>query len=61
MEDVILSTFPETEIEALAMLYVQNQALKDVTPEKLLEMYDSAVNAMRNVRQMQQRAKEEWF
>lgn len=61
MEDVILSTFPETEIEALAMLYVQNQDLKDVTPEKLLEMYDSAVNAMRNVRQMQQRAKEEWF
>lgn len=61
MEDVILSTFPETEIEALAMLYVQNQDLKDVTPEKLLEMYDSAVNAMQNVRQMQQRAKEEWF
>ena len=61
MEDVILGTFPETEIEALAMLYVQNQDLKDVTPEKLLEMYDSAVNAMRNVRQMQQRAKEEWF
>lgn len=61
MEDVILSTFPETEIEALAMLYVQNQDLKDVTPEKLLEMYDSAVNAMRNVRQTQQRAKEEWF
>lgn len=61
MEDVILSTFPETEIEALAMLYVQNQDLKDVTPEKLLEMYDSAVNAMRNVRQTQQRAKEAWF
>lgn len=61
MEDVILSTFPETEIEALAMLYVQNQDLKDVTPEKLLEMYDSAVNAMRNVRQTQQRAREEWF
>lgn len=61
MEDVILGTFPETEIEALAMLYVQNQDLKDVTPEKLLEMYDSAVKAMQNVRQMQQRAKEEWF
>ena len=61
MENVILGTFPETEIEALAMLYVQNQDLKDVTPEKLLEMYDSAVKAMQNVRQMQQRAKEEWF
>lgn len=34
-----LSTFPETETQALAMLYVQHQDLSAVTPESLLDMY----------------------
>lgn len=35
-------TFPETETEALAMLYVQNQDLTGITPEGLLYMYRDA-------------------
>lgn len=42
MSDNILRTFPETETEALAMLYVQNQDLSEVTPEELLDMYQDA-------------------
>ena len=61
MEDVYLNTFPETDIEALALLYVQNQDLKNVTPEELIEMYDNAVEAMSNVRKMQEYAKADWF
>ena len=37
-----LSTFPDSEYEALAMLYVQNQDLSGLTPEQLLDMYQDA-------------------
>lgn len=42
MPDNDLKTFPETETEALAMLYVQNQDMSDVTPEGLFDMYQDA-------------------
>ena len=42
MADNTFRTFPENEIEALAMLYVQNQDLSGVTPEGLLDMYQDA-------------------
>lgn len=42
MADDTFRTFPETETEALAMLYVQNQDLSGVTPEGLLDMYQDA-------------------
>lgn len=61
MEDVILQSFPRTDIEALALLYVQNQDLTNVTPEELLEMYDSAVEAMENTRKIQDYASEDWL
>ena len=35
-------SFPETETEALAMLYVQHQDLTGITPEGLLDMYQDA-------------------
>lgn len=42
MQDVTLRTFPDNDIEALAMLYLQNQDLSDVTPEELLDKYQDA-------------------
>ena len=42
MQDNTYRAFPETETEALAMLYVQNQDLTGVTPEGLLDMYQDA-------------------
>lgn len=39
MSDINLSTFPSNRIEALTMLYLQNQDFSDITPEKLLEKY----------------------
>lgn len=42
MADDTFRTFPETETEALAMLYVQRQDLSGVTPEGLLDMYQDA-------------------
>ena len=34
--------FPKSKFDALAMLYVQSQDLKDKTPTELLEMYNAA-------------------
>lgn len=42
MADNTFHTFPETETEALALLYVQSQDLSEVTPEGLLDMYQDA-------------------
>ena len=42
-----LSTFPSSKIEALAMLYLQNQDLTGSTPEEILEKYNEAYARMR--------------
>lgn len=47
MADTILRTFPENELEALAMLYVQNQDLSGLSPETLLDMYQEAYDKIR--------------
>lgn len=39
MPEVSLSTFPDSPIEALALLYVQNQKLAGKTPEEICEIY----------------------
>lgn len=39
MNDVTLRTFPKNECEALAILYIQNQDLSELTPEQLFEKY----------------------
>lgn len=42
MANETFRSFPETESEALALLYVQSQDLTGVTPEGLLDMYQDA-------------------
>lgn len=50
MADTVLATFPSTETEALAMLYVQSQDLSGVTPESLLDMYQDAYQRIKAYR-----------
>ena len=47
MSDNNLSTFPSNRIEALTMLYLQNQDLSDITPEELLEKYHETYKRIR--------------
>ena len=39
--------FPRDEIEALAMLYVKNQDLSDLSPEELFDKYQEAYNKIK--------------
>lgn len=36
-----LNTFPSTKVEALTLLYLQNQDLSDISPEKLVDEYEA--------------------
>ncbi len=47
-DEVRLSTFPETEYEALALLYVQNQDLNGLTPEQVFDLYFDARKKIRD-------------
>ncbi len=40
--DVNLSSFPSNRVQALAMLYTQNQDLKGKTPTEIAKIYVSA-------------------
>ena len=40
MTDTVFRTFPDNKIEALTMLYLQNQDLSELSPEALLDKYD---------------------
>lgn len=42
MSNDALRTFPDGKIEALAMLYLQNQDLSGLAPEEILDKYDDA-------------------
>lgn len=50
MANETLRTFPENEVEALAMLYIQNQDLSTVTPEELLDMYQDTYQKIKAYR-----------
>ena len=39
MADINLSTFPSSPSEALAMLHLEKQDIKDAKPEDLAQMY----------------------
>lgn len=39
MSEIKLNTFPNSKVEALSMLYLENQDLKDLTPEQLVDKY----------------------
>lgn len=47
MNDTTLYTFPANKVEALAMLYVQNQELSNRTPAYLLDLYYEAYDKIR--------------
>lgn len=57
MDDVRLMTFPATETEALAMLYVQNQDISKLTPEQLYDLYASAYSKIKAQRSAKRREK----
>jgi len=40
--DINLSSFPSNRVQALAMLYTQNQDLKGKTPTEIAKIYVSA-------------------
>lgn len=40
--DIEFSTFPSNRVQALAMLYTQNQDLKGKTPSEIAQIYVSA-------------------
>lgn len=50
MANETLRTFPENEVEALAMHYIQNQDLSTVTPEELLDMYQDTYQKIKAYR-----------
>lgn len=50
MSDIDFRTFPEDEIEALAMLYIQQQDLSEISPETLYDMYRDACDKIRRHR-----------
>lgn len=38
-DDITLNLFPSNRVEALTMLYLQQQDLKDLSPEELIKKY----------------------
>lgn len=39
MKDIDLKTFPSNRVEALTMLYLQNQDLTELDPKDLVQLY----------------------
>ena len=52
-----IATFPSTEAEALAMLYVKSQELRGLSPTELLEMYQGAYCEIREALSRQYEAR----
>ena len=49
-DKVSLNTFPASETQALALLYVQNQDLSGLTPEEIYEKYRDAYERIHDCR-----------
>ena len=47
MSETNLHTFPSTVIDALAMLYLQNQDISNLSPEDLYEKYVDVKNTIK--------------
>ena len=45
-------TFPSNKFEALAMLYMQQQNLSDMSPEQILDRYQEVYGKMRDHERM---------
>ena len=41
-----MSTFPSNKVEALTMLYLENQGLVNKTPEELADLYEKTYKAI---------------
>lgn len=46
-DSVSLSSFPANKTEALTMLYLQSQALSELTPEQLTDKYSEAYDRIK--------------
>ncbi len=57
MADTVFKTFPDNEIEALALLWVQNQDLSNATPEDLLDKYQDAYDKIKEHKKQKRQAK----
>ena len=44
--EIQFNTFPKNRYEALTMLYLKNQDLTGVSPEKLYDMYSNVLKAI---------------
>lgn len=58
-ENVTFNTFPHNKVEALAMLYLQNQDLSKVTPEELLNLYVDTYEEIKNADLARKKANKE--
>lgn len=59
MSDVQLDTFPSNSVEALTMLYLQNQDLTALTPEELVKKYAETYSEIRHA--MRTAKSQKWF
>lgn len=57
MSDTVFKTFPDNEIEALAMLWLKNQDLSNATPEELLDKYQDACDKIKEHKKQKRAAK----
>lgn len=46
-DSVALNTFPDNKLEALAMLYLENQDLSGLSPSDILDKYDYALDQIK--------------
>lgn len=46
-ESVSFTSFPSNKIDAVTMLYLQNQDLSGLTPEQIADKYDDAYYAIK--------------
>lgn len=46
--DIELKSFPKNRYEALAMLYLENQDLSNLTPEQLFDKYIEVYEAIKD-------------
>lgn len=59
MSNETLKTFPDSYAEALAMLYLQNQDLREKTPSEIHTMYQEAYYEI--LKDHRIKAKSGWF
>lgn len=52
-DKVSLNTFPSTESQALALLYIQKQDISGLTPEEFYDKYRDAYERIRKCKKRQ--------